>query len=131
MVKPIKKLLLQDNRKTDRLTLPLKVWFCLPFETQWHGPVSLNDISGNGLQFTSSTLIEKNSQLRLKVDLQDSKKPIIIPAEVIWSKKLHIPKTFTIGVKFIAIPEQDNDRFVEFLCDHILLAHINNRGDIT
>ena len=50
----IKELIDSDKRLCDRLRLPLKVYYSqglVQDDTQWLGPVLLDNASGNGLMF--------------------------------------------------------------------------------
>ncbi len=127
----IKKLLTQDQRRSERLNLPIKIFYCLPPDSRWIGPIAIDDIGGHGLKFKIPERLTKNTELNLKISLPDDSNPIIVKGLVMWSKKTPEKQNiYEIGIKFRKMNYQDRQKYVKYICSNILLKYLDNTGKI-
>jgi Tfp pilus assembly protein PilZ len=120
----IRKFLAQDKRKSERLRLPLKIVYILPSGKKWTKAASLEDISGRGLKFASNEKIELGAEVNLKITFADEPdKPVLADASVLRCDRVK-PRLYRIAVKFHKMNHNDRRRYVEYLCENILLAYL-------
>ncbi len=87
----IKELLSGDRRKSERLSLPLQVFYSFLSAPDWIGPIPLEDVGGNGLRFKSKSEIQGNTGLKLRINLSDEQGSIFLKSSA------PIPSTFKKG----------------------------------
>ncbi|MDD5729696.1 MAG: PilZ domain-containing protein [Candidatus Omnitrophica bacterium] len=119
----------EDNRKSERLSLPVAVFYSQPLGT-WKQPRVLLNISGDGLGFKDDCLLKKKSQLNIKIDLADGERPIVCVGEVTWNKKLTEKKNYQTGVRLFGMNYEDRQRYVEYICEKILEVHLSKKGEV-
>lgn len=124
----IKKILSQEKRKQNRLSLPIEIFYAVNSNKNWSGPLDLYDISGGGIKFFSSQVIEKTALVSLKIKLPNYSKEIITTGQVIWSKnnskqqEKNIPP-YAIGIKFNKMALEDRKQFIMFISENIILKY--------
>lgn len=125
----LRKLLTTDQRKAERLILPLTITYVIPQTHQWSRPVQLIDISGSGLTFIDGHHYKKHTLLTFKIELADHHDPIIVDSEVMWCKKIvsrRKQKDFQKGIHFHKMNFEDRKRFVTFFSEKILETNIDS-----
>ena len=133
----IKMLLSKDKRKTERLLLSLDIYYSSE-NTDWIGPVAVTNISGGGLQFTNDQRIKNQTKLNFKIHLPNEAKPIKVTGEVSWCKNITSKndknktdqQLYTISVKFQKIAAGDKQRFINFICENILMGYLDTQGNL-
>ena len=126
-LKRLKQAIEQDKRKSDRLSLPIEVFFSLLSSDDWFGPVSIDDISGHGLRFSCDKELDKGSELRLKVISADEPNPFFALGKVVRCEKEDTG--FMVAIKFENMEHEERRRFVSYMCDKILLHKLKEEGD--
>ena len=112
-----------DKRKSDRLKLPIQIFYSSVSQGPWVGPVDVNDISGGGLSFISPLKLALESQLLFKIVFPEKNNPpIFSTGKVIWLGKSG--SCHKIGISFGKMDLPDRKRYVEYLADKILLSNI-------
>jgi len=139
-IKKNKVLLLEDKRKTERLSIPVQFYFSLfplPLDVsspEWVKPFRVDDIGGNGLKFICINKIERSTVISLKIILPDNPKPILFSGETVWSQCISdrncSTKLYANGVKFHKMDHEDRKRFVGYISDQILLHYIDSMGQV-
>lgn len=120
----LRRFLLEDKRKSERLKLPVKIAYTLPPGKKWLKVISLEDIGGSGLKFATDEKIEPDAELNLRITLTDeTNKPLSAAAAVLRCSKVK-PRLYHIAVKFHKMNYQDRQRYVEYLCEKILLTYL-------
>jgi hypothetical protein len=120
----ITKLLGHDKRKADRVIIPLGLFFFLPQDQSWTGPLQINDIGGHGLKFAYDRELEAGTELNLKITFPEpSERAVNAKAKVAWCK-LKNPTTHFIGVEITSMPKEDRKRYVQYICEKIILTHL-------
>lgn len=128
-IEKIKTLLLKDKRKTERLFLPIKVFYSEPGESKWRGPIPIEDIGGGGLKLKDKKRIKRNTELNLKINLPDESKPILLKGEVVWCKRGTPKNAYSMGVKFHKMNCEDRKKYVSYICKKILFEYLSNEGE--
>lgn len=121
-ISDLRRVLSEDKRKSERLQLPVKVAYSLIPAKKWLKPVSLEDIGADGLKFTCAEKITPGAELNLKITLTDApENQILVTAGVLRCGKIK-PLLYQAAVKFHKMNYGDRQRFVEYLCENILLT---------
>ena len=116
---------MKDQRKTERLLLPVQIYYSLPKQDAWNGPVDLENISGNGLRCTVDKKFPLNTELDIRIFLPtESSAPINAKGKVVWIQKLSSQSNL-IGINLIKMPPDDRRAYIEFLSDKILIKHLD------
>ena len=116
---------LKDQRKTERLLLPVQIYYSLPKQDTWNGPVDLENISGNGLRCTLDKKLPLNTELDIRIFLpSEASAPINAKGKVIWIQKLS-SQSFLIGINLLKMPPDDRRAYIEFISDKILLKYLD------
>jgi hypothetical protein len=118
-----------ENRKSERLTLRLPIFYTLDPNTPWIGPIVLDDIGGGGLKFESNKPIPKDTSLQLKIDLPDGNSPILFKGVVTWGRQSS-PSHWDIGIKFHKMKHRDRQRYLTYNCENILNQFLTNEGKV-
>ena len=135
----IKIFLSNDQRKTERLLLTINIYYSIPPQGKWIGPLALNDIGGKGLGFKIPQRIKKNTPLHLKIELPTETKPIEAQGRVAWCKRITPPKRkakdtqsrlYNVGIQFTVMSEDDRQKFTTFFTESILSSFLNSEGEI-
>ncbi len=138
-IEDIKSLLAKDKRKSDRIFIPLKIFYHLPSSRKWEGPIAIDDISGGGLRFKSTKKLLKGKELTFKINLPGNKTPLTFKGAVIWCKLLHPlrllkdepkQKKYLVGIKFKKMSHADRQKYVKYICGELLAAHLNDQGEL-
>ena len=98
--------------------LPARYRVCgsnaIPFE------VTIIDMGPEGMCFLSRTKVDPGQKIEFYVDL-DSQEKVFLKTEVMWAKELD--KTYyRAGVKIIDANVHDEERFIKFYCQQLLVA---------
>lgn len=119
----IRQFFLKDKRKSDRLFLPIKIFYSLSLDAPWIGPVFVEDIGGYGLRFANDTKLSEKTELILKIVFPgDNNKPITLSGEVLWcGKEDEQQSDFSVGVKFEKMNYEDRRRYIKYISEEILL----------
>ncbi|GJQ58833.1 MAG: hypothetical protein SCALA701_16340 [Candidatus Scalindua sp.] len=129
----LKELLSQDSRRSERLSVPVYLFYSYLPDTEWIGPQSVEDVGGDGLRFQNRHSIAKNTELQLKINLTKDPTPLIFKCSVVrceeisHSEQLPTAKKedkFSIGVKFFKMEHNDRQRYVNFICGKILSSYL-------
>ena len=123
-IEGIRKLIADDQRSSERLKLPVKIFYSpATWYPVWTGPVTVDDIGGDGLKFTTGTKLDKDSKLKLKIVFPGpGAEPIVVTGHIVWSKDEGT--RHSAGVKFYRMNALDRRRYVEYICDRILLKFL-------
>lgn len=126
-------ILAKDKRVSDRLMLPVTIYYCLPPDESWNGPYAIDDISGHGLKFSTHNRIDNDKEIKLKLLIGREGHPIVVKGMVIWCKKntLHDTNLLTyyeIGIKFSKMNHADRKHFVQYISEEILLKYLKSNG---
>jgi len=120
----ISQLLSSDKRKSDRLTIPLGLFFLLPREQTWNGPFQILDIGGHGLKFAFNQELKAGTEFDLKITFPERTQSFInAKAKVAWCK-LKSPTIYHIGAHITAMQQKDRRRYVLYICEKIVLTHL-------
>jgi len=121
----IRKLIAEDKRSSERLKIPANVFYASAlWYPVWTGPITVDDIGGDGLRFTIAEKLEKSSRLKLKIIFPGRAiDPIVVPARIVWTKTTQDERC-QIGVQFYKMNPQDRSRYVAYICDRILLKYL-------
>ena len=129
-----------DKRLCERLRLPLKVYYSEVLtkdNTEWTGPVILDNASGNGLMFHSDKELARGKKLNIRLFIEDNMRPIDFDGEVIWARKKDCLPSIEKGAKGLGflygvfIKEKDikeYQRFVTYITDSIIDEYLDERG---
>jgi len=129
-IQELNKLISSDKRKSERLNLPVRIFYTTSPDAKWLGPVSVEDIGGNGLRFNSEKKIGEGSEINIKIIFPEKEHPsIIVKASVIWCIKTS-RNTYNIGVKFHKMDYADRRRFVEYISDKIMLKYLPSEAGV-
>lgn len=121
----IKKNFLKDQRKSDRISIPI-VFYMLGPDNKWIGPIPVDNISGHGLKFSSSKEIDKNTKLNLKLIFpEENNKPINVNGIVRWCSKSRLD-AYNIGISFDKMNYEDRKKFVNYIGEKLLLKISNS-----
>jgi len=124
----IKSLISQDKRKSDRLNLPLKIFYKLPSSSEWIGPLTIENIGGDGLRFRSRTKLNKNTEITLEIELPHEPKPIPVKGKIVWCEEISLKRlNYHIGVEFSKMRYQDRRRFVKYIGRNIITEYLNEK----
>ncbi len=125
-ISEVKEFLLKDKRKSDRLALPIKMAYTVLPENKWSKPILIEDISGHGIKFIHTKAIDLGTELNLKIILPggNANKPISVKASTVWCKPAN-RGTYQIGVNFNKMDSEDRKRFIEYMSDKLLVAHLD------
>ncbi|MCP5007338.1 MAG: PilZ domain-containing protein [Planctomycetes bacterium] len=135
----LKELLSQDSRRSERLTLPMYLFYSHLPETAWIGPQSVVDVGGDGLRFQSEHSIAENSELQLKINLSKDPTPLIFKCKVVRCEKYLNQKPlptaknedgYSIGVKFYKMAHTDRQKYVNFICGKILSSYLTEEDSV-
>jgi len=132
-IEKIKKLFTKDNRRTERLVLPITMHYSTqnpPTESSWIGPIQTGDVGGGGLRFITDKKFKKGTELILRLQLPHHADPITVQAEVVWLDKTVKDRepAYSIGVEFRKINAEDRQEYVNFICDKILTNYLTAEG---
>ena len=131
----LKDFITKDSRRSERLFIPVNLFYSYPSSTLWIGPQTVEDVGGDGLRFRSKTEIAENTELRLKINLTREQEPIIFMGKVarceINEKTETLPTQnsegdYSIGVKFYKMDHEDRQRYVNFICGKIISKYFND-----
>lgn len=122
----VKEFFLKDKRKSDRLALPVKMAYTVLPENKWSKPILIEDISGHGIKFIHTHAMDLGRELNLKIILPetDANKPIFVNASIVWCKPAK-RGAYQIGVNFNKMEPEDRKRFVQYMSDKLLVAHLD------
>lgn len=124
----ISRLLSSDKRKSDRLVIPLALFFSLPEEQVWNGPLQILDIGGHGLKFASGQSLKTGTELNLKITFPENAQRFIqARAKVAWCK-LKCPATYFIGAHITSMQPEDRRRYISYICEKIILTHLKTKN---
>ena len=135
----IKELLSQDSRRSERLSVPVYLFYSYLPDTEWIGPQTVEDVGGDGLRFRNRKDIEKNTELRLKINLTKDPHPLIFKCKVVRCEKNLCPEElpavnkedkYSVGVKFSKMEHNDRQRYVNFICGKILSSYLTGEDSI-
>jgi len=123
----VKSILSKDKRRTERLSLPITIFYTLYPHSEWTGPIPVEEIGGGGLKFKSKIRIKKNTEINLRIDIPHQP-PINVRGEVVWCKKISSLTTkqaklsplYTIGIRFYKMKYSDRQRFITYISEKIL-----------
>jgi c-di-GMP-binding flagellar brake protein YcgR len=119
----IKKMLATEKRKSDRLDIPVRVYYSAAVAKKWEGPAKTINISGRGLSFLSNDKIAKNSKIKLKMIFPE---PVLGTIECkgicAWSKKSEAG--YQTGIEFSEMSQQDRKIYVDYIAEKILLKSL-------
>ena len=90
-----------------------------PFE------VTILDVGPEGMCFLSKTKVDLGQKIEFHVDL-DPKDKIFLKAEVMWVKELD-KAYYKAGVKIVDANAHDEERFIKFYCQQLLVASQTSR----
>jgi c-di-GMP-binding flagellar brake protein YcgR len=112
----------KERRKYPRIELRLSAKYKVLDYEQVFQFTRTENISAEGLAFTSSELLKLGVYVQLEVDLEDNNPPISIVAEIRWIEDIGIDKNkkYINGVKIISMPLKDEARFLKYYCDKIV-----------
>lgn len=120
-----KEFFLKDKRKSDRLALPIKISYTALPENKWSKPILIEDISGYGIKFIHTKAIDLGTELNLKIIFpEELYNPIKVKAVVAWCISSD-RNTYRIGVHFNKMDFEDRKRFIEYMSDKLLVAHLD------
>ena len=60
--------------------------------------IQITNMSGQGLGFRTSKLLEEHERLSIRLEVKDVQEPVIVAGEVAWSKGID-PDTYGVGFK--------------------------------
>lgn len=115
---PYLKLKYKDKRKSERLSIPLKMEYkVLPRQKILIETFS-RDISGGGLRITLDHPLKIKDRLKTILYFPNETHPITAISKVIWCKRNKEDKNaYDIGIKYIKVIPKDRDRFVFLFCE--------------
>lgn len=140
--KEIKDLINSDKRLCDRLRLPLKVYYSQGLakaDTEWLGPVSLDNVSGNGIMFHCDQEMPKGEKINVRLYIEDDMVPVDFDGDIVWVKQkdcLAMPGNGKDGLGFlygVFLKERDikgYQRFVSYITDNIINEYLDDHGRI-
>ena len=110
----------EEKRKFIRLEVPVDLKYIVENEPV-RKEVTTNDLSCEGLRFTSEEGVREGALLELNLNIPDASNPVHINGKVVWSKRLSTEdrSPFEVGVEFIKIEEDNKNTFLKYLCDII------------
>lgn len=115
----------KDQRKSERLLLPVQIYYSLPKQEIWNGPVDLENISGNGLRCILDKKLPLNAELDIRIFLpSDSSAPIKAKGKIIWIQKLNA-QSYLAGINLLKMPPEDRRAYIEFISDKILIKYLD------
>ncbi len=135
----IKELLSQDSRRSERLSVPVYLYYSYISNTDWIGPQSVEDVGGDGLRFRNEHGIEMDTELRLKINLTNDPNPLVFNCKVVRCEKNENPEQlpsaknedqYSVGVKFYKMEHNDRQRYVNFICGKILSSYLTGEDSI-
>lgn len=135
----IKELLFQDSRRSERLSVPVYLFYSYLPGIEWIGPQTVEDVGGDGLRFRNGCDIVKNTELQLKINLTKDPHPLIFKCKVVRCEKNmcsgQIPNVkkedeYSVGVKFYKMEHNDRQRYVSFICEKILSSYLTGEESI-
>jgi len=98
---------MQERRKFIRIGKSLKISYQV-LETLLRGGSRSKDISEGGICLYIYEELKSGLILKLWIELEKSKKPIVAISRVVWCRKrAGIEPPFEIGIRFIQIDPQD------------------------
>ena len=132
-IERIKKLFHKDKRKSDRLALPITLYYTVDRESaspRWTGPIFTNDVSGGGLHFFTKEKMKNGDILSLKLQLPGMSDAIRVNAEVVWCRKDSplAKDEYAVGVEFSKMKNEDRQKYVNFICEKILTTYLSAEG---
>ncbi|MFN8559393.1 MAG: PilZ domain-containing protein [Dehalococcoidia bacterium] len=86
--------------------------------------VRLLDLSGSGARVFVHRALSEEEPAALRLDLDDNRPPLTIPAEVVWQSA--VPGGRQAGLRFRDISEADRDRLIRF----VLLTDVHQRQTV-
>jgi hypothetical protein len=121
----IRKLITDERRTSERLVLPVKIFYSSAlWYPVWTGPITVDDVGGNGLKFTSPEKIDRQAKLKIKIIFPGKPvEPIVTVGDVVWTKAAGHDRA-QVGIRFHKMSVADRRRYVEFICDNILLKFL-------
>jgi hypothetical protein len=123
-IEGIRELIAGDKRYSERLKLPVKIFYSpVTWYPVWTGPITVDDIGGGGLKFTTHETIEHNARLKIKIIFPGRDvEPIVVVGQVVWNSASDNRKQ--LGIKFYKMRPHDRTQYVQYLCDRILLKYL-------
>jgi len=112
----------KEKRKYPRIELRLSAKYKVLDYEQVFQFTRTENISAEGLSFSSNELLKPGVYVQLEVDLEDANPPVSIVAEIRWVGGVGRDKSkkYINGVKIISMPLKDEARFLKYYCDKIV-----------
>ncbi|MDP2920877.1 MAG: PilZ domain-containing protein [Candidatus Omnitrophota bacterium] len=110
---------MREKRKFIRFNVALKVAYIVQKDPKLEKTGVTKDVSAQGMQLLAGEKLAPGEKLDLKIFIPDALNPAHIKGIVLWSKALEPGKsyTFSAGVDFKKIEEDNKNTFLKFLCD--------------
>ena len=109
----------EEKRKYKRVDIELPALYKIAGSSTSLKATIVN-ISPEGLRFLSSVEIVIGVEVDLKVQLEENNN-VSLSTRVVWAEYLQEKKQYGNGVKIINVDDEDEQRFIKFYCQKVLM----------
>lgn len=110
---------MREKRRFIRFNISLKLNYTVQKEPRVEKTGMTKDVSAGGMQILTEEKLATGSRLGIRFFIPNAPNPAHLSAVVLWSKEAPGEKklSYTAGVEFKGIEEDNKNTFLKFLCD--------------
>ncbi|MCA9405475.1 MAG: PilZ domain-containing protein [Candidatus Omnitrophica bacterium] len=109
----------EEKRKYKRVDIELPALYRIK-GSDMSLKATIVNISPEGLQFLTQGEIDIGTEVELKVQLHE-KNNVSLNTRVVWAEYIEAKKFYGNGVKIINVDDDDEQRFIKFYCQKVLM----------
>lgn len=112
---------MKEKRRFIRFDIALKVAYILQKEPKIEKLGTTKDVSAGGIQLLTNDKMDPGDKIDLKVFVPEALNPVHLKGIVVWSEDFESHKglSYSSGIDFVKIEEDNKNTFLKFLCDTI------------